>query len=44
MSHALHTVFDVTIALLLLAILIGPDVLGNDVDLDGDVRNEIYIP
>jgi hypothetical protein len=44
MSQALHTVFEVTIALLLLATLIGPGVVVNDVDLDADDRNEIYIP
>jgi hypothetical protein len=43
-SHVLHTVFEVTIAVLLLAMLIGPGVVGNDVDLDADDRSEIYIP
>jgi hypothetical protein len=43
-SHAPHTVFEVRIAVLLLATLIGPGVVGNDVDLDADDRNEIYIP
>ncbi len=34
MSHVSHTVFQVAIALLSLAILISPIVLANNVDLD----------
>jgi hypothetical protein len=44
MSHALRTAFEVTIALLLLAMLIGPGVMGNDADLEADDWNEIYLP
>ena len=44
MSHALHTAFEVTIALLVLAMLIGPGVVGNDVDLEAEDRNEFYLP
>jgi hypothetical protein len=44
MSHALHTAFEVVIALFSLAMLIGPGAIANDVDIEADDWNEIYIP
>jgi hypothetical protein len=44
MSHVLHLALQVTIALLFLAILILPDDLGNDGDLEIDDRNRNHIP
>jgi hypothetical protein len=44
MSHTLHTVLQVMIALSSLALLIWPRILGKDVDLDSDDRNHNHIP
>jgi hypothetical protein len=44
MSHALHIALQVIIALSSLAILIGPRVLADEVDLDAKDSNEIRIP
>jgi hypothetical protein len=44
MSHALHIALQVMIALSALAILIGPGVLADEVDLDANDSKEIHIP
>jgi hypothetical protein len=44
MSHTLHTALQVMIALSSLALLIWPSILGKDVDLDADDRNQNHIP
>jgi hypothetical protein len=44
MSHTLHTVVEVMIALSSLALLIWPSALGKDIDLDSDDRNQRHIP
>jgi hypothetical protein len=44
MSHALHPMLQVMVALLTLAVLIWPSVLANDIDLDGDNSGQNHIP
>jgi hypothetical protein len=44
MSHALHPVLQVLIALSFLAVLILPNVFAKDVDFDADDRNQNHIP
>jgi hypothetical protein len=44
MSHALHIALQVMVALSSLAILIGPGVIADEVDLDAKDSKEIRIP
>jgi hypothetical protein len=44
MSHELNPVLQVTIAILFLVLLIFPDLLANNVDLEGEESDRIDIP
>ena len=44
MSHALHPMLQVMIALLTLAALIWPSILANGVDFDGEDSDQNHIP
>jgi hypothetical protein len=43
MSHALHTMFEVMIALSTLAVLIWPRALANDFDSDADDSDQTHL-